>query len=90
MSDFKKGVFATAALCTVLSLLAYAEWFRHDAVWDAVVVGAIFLLFALYGLTCVAFALLTAASVALSLWFVLEWCCRKAWGLCRRLRRVRP
>lgn len=89
MSDFRRNVFATAAACLAIGLFAYADWFHHEAVFDAVMVGAMFILFAIVCLVCAAFVLITVGSVALSLWFALEGCCRWVWGRIRRWR-VRP
>lgn len=86
MSDFKKGVFATAAVCSVISLLEYARWVYGEEFWFAVTGGLMFLFAALLFLASVGFVIVTVVSVALSIWFMLEWCCRKAWGLFRRWR----
>lgn len=86
MSDFKAGVLFTAAVCSILSLLAYAVWFHHEAVWTAVVVGSMFCLVVMLCLAGIAFAIVTVGSLALSAWFGLEWCGKKAWSLFRRWR----
>ena len=86
MSDDKKAVFATAAVCILICLLVYGNLFYHDAFMEGIWVVVGFLCFGTLALICIAFALLTVASIVLSAWFALEWCCRKVWGLFRRWR----
>lgn len=83
MSDFKKAVFSLAAVGSGTILLAAVSWKYHDAICDAIATGAVFLVIAIPVLIGGIFIAATAVAVALSLWFALEWCCRKTWGVFR-------